>query len=79
MPRCAFQASWERGRTRARMYGRVWFHFGGPRLNLLQKQTSTRLLIDVRFTPKTDIAQRDYHVRFVPIADIEAPVGYDCK
>jgi len=30
---------------------------------------------DVRLTPKADIAESDWHVRFVPIADIQTAIG----
>jgi hypothetical protein len=35
-----------------------------------QKQTSGNVGMMSALPPKADIAERDYHVRFVPIADI---------
>ena len=37
------------------------------------------LPFDVRFTPKSGHCVRADHVRFVPIADIQAGFGYYCR
>jgi hypothetical protein len=41
-----------------------------------QKQTFDDVRRMSALPPKADIAESHWHVRFVPKADIEAPVGY---
>jgi hypothetical protein len=43
-----------------------------------QKQTFKRLRLMSALPPKADIGTQSQNIRFVPKADIQAAVGYDC-
>jgi hypothetical protein len=42
--------------------------------DLGQKQTLRRVLVISALPPKADIVERDWHVRFVPKADMHLPL-----